>query len=75
MKDWRRAVVLSGTTIRRAVEALEQEALQIVLVADENLRLLGTVTDGDIRRGLLKGVGLDNAVSLVMNRNPISSRI
>lgn len=38
-----------------AIEALENSANRIVVVIDENNRLLGTVTDGDIRRALLAG--------------------
>jgi NDP-sugar pyrophosphorylase family protein len=35
--------------------------------------LLGVVTDGDIRRGILSGIGLDSAVSEIMNCNPITA--
>ena len=36
---------------------------------DDQKRLLGTLTDGDIRRGLLNGFSLDSPVELLMNRN------
>ncbi len=42
----------------------------IVLVADAAEKLLGIATDGDIRRALSQGAGLDSPVSLVMNKNP-----
>jgi dTDP-glucose pyrophosphorylase len=54
-------------TVRRAIEVIDKGAVQVGLVVDENRKLLGTVTDGDIRRGLLKGVTLDDSVSSVMN--------
>lgn len=41
---------------------------------DEQGKLRGAVTDGDIRRGLLRGVGLEAAVSEVMNGRPVSLR-
>jgi dTDP-glucose pyrophosphorylase len=58
------------TTIHRALEQLVRNMRQIVLVVDEERRLLGTVTDGDIRRGLLKRIDLDEPISRIMNRAP-----
>jgi dTDP-glucose pyrophosphorylase len=58
--------------ILQALKHIEQGAAQIVLVVDIADRLIGTVTDGDVRRGILNGVGLDAPVSLVMNRSPIT---
>lgn len=52
---------------------IDNSSLQFAAVVDEDLHLLGTVTDGDIRRGLLKGISLNQAVDLVMNCQPISS--
>ncbi len=49
---------------------LDKEALRIVLVVDENDRLVGTVTDGDIRRGLIKHIALSSAVTNIMFKNP-----
>lgn len=53
-----------------AIEALENSANRIVVVIDENNRLLGTVTDGDIRRALLAGVDLTDVISVAMNQRP-----
>ena len=66
------ATLLIGpsATVRDAIEAIDKGRRQVALVADENRVLLGTVTDGDIRRGLLRGIGLDAAVTLVMNPKP-----
>jgi dTDP-glucose pyrophosphorylase len=58
--------------ILQALQRIEQGAAQIVLVVDEQTRLLGTVTDGDVRRAILRGVGLDQPVSMVMNQNPLT---
>ena len=55
MKSMREVLVHEGATIRDAMEALDRSALQIVLVVDARGRLLGTVTDGDLRRALLEG--------------------
>lgn len=56
--------------LRRAFEVIERNKAKIVLVVDADRRLLGTVTDGDIRRGLLGELSLDSAVEQVMNRVP-----
>lgn len=61
-------------TLRDAIAAIDQGARQIALVVDETGFLVATVTDGDIRRGLLRGLGLDAPVAEVMNRNPITVR-
>jgi len=53
-----------------AVQAIDKGGLQIALVVDSKNELLGTITDGDIRRGLLKGTGMNESVTTVMNTNP-----
>lgn len=56
-------------TIRDAIETIDRGAVQIALVVDEHQHLLGTLTDGDVRRGLLRGEALDSPVERVMNRS------
>lgn len=59
-------------TILKALELLDLYALRIVLVVDENNHLLGSITDGDIRRGLLKGQDLHASVETIMHITPYS---
>ncbi len=70
MKLWRKTLVQPTATIRKAIEKIDTNATQIALVVDEHGRLLGTVTDGDVRRGLLSGISLDDTVGHIMNINP-----
>ncbi len=56
------------TTAIQAMRIIDQGSAQIALVVDENQHLLGTLTDGDIRRGLLQGETLDTPVFRLMNR-------
>ena len=49
--------------------------IQIAMVVASDGRLLGTVTDGDIRRGILRGVELDQAIGQVMNTHPVTALI
>lgn len=68
---WERVLLQSNSTIRDALLVINAEALRMALVVDQHNRLLGVVTDGDIRRGLLNGLSLGDLVSDVMNSNPI----
>jgi dTDP-glucose pyrophosphorylase len=74
LKNWRSAILNGDQSIRQAMEAIDRSALQIALVVGENDRLLGTVTDGDIRRGLLHGLNLDSPAAQVMNTKPKVAR-
>lgn len=70
MKTWEQALVRPDTTLREALETIDRAGCQIALVVDEGRRLLGTLSDGDARRGLLKGLGLSDRVSSAMHTNP-----
>lgn len=70
MNDVTRILIPPTTTMREAIEVINRGAVQIALVIDDSRRLLGTVTDGDIRRALLKGLTLEHPVELVFNREP-----
>lgn len=61
-------------TVRDAIAAIDRSGRQIALVVDAGGRLLATVTDGDVRRGILKGVDLDGPVSQVMHTTPTAVR-
>jgi dTDP-glucose pyrophosphorylase len=74
MKNWRSAILNNDPTIRQAMQAIDRSSLQIALVVDGNDHLLGTVTDGDIRRGLLRGLDLDSPAAQVMNPRPKVAR-
>lgn len=68
--NWRNVVVSSEATLQEALKKLDESALRIVMVCNNEMTLQGVVTDGDIRRALLRGVGLDASVENVMNNNP-----
>src|SRR5262245_17536880 len=75
MRDLKNLLIGPSATIREALERIDAGSMQIVLVGDSEGRLVGTVTDGDVRRGLLRGIGLDKPVSLVMNSKPTAAHI
>ncbi len=65
-----RVFVDPHATVRDAIECIDATGKQIALVVDEQRRLLGVVTDGDIRRGILRGVALEAPVREIMNASP-----
>lgn len=71
MKNWKDILVLPQTAILDTMHVIDQAGNQIAIVTDEERRLLGTVTDGDIRRGILKGIPLQDPIHKVMNRQPM----
>ncbi|WP_339060488.1 nucleotidyltransferase family protein [Tepidibacillus marianensis] len=75
MRDWRTILIDPSDTIFKAIEIIDKGALQIALVVDQHQKLLGTVTDGDIRRGILKGISLHSAVAEIMNPQPILAKV
>lgn len=75
MKDWKSVVINSDATIRDAMRVIDQAALRIGLICDEQNKLLGTVTDGDIRRGLLVNCEMQDSVAKVMNTKPTTAQL
>ena len=59
-----------NASIRDVLKIIDSGAMKIALAIDENSHLLGTVTDGDIRRALLQGLELDAPVAPIVQRNP-----
>src|SRR4051794_20567219 len=70
MNVWRDTIVPTAMTIEEVVKTIDSSSMQIALVVDEEGRLAGTITDGDVRRGILKGVSLSDSVDRIMNPNP-----
>lgn len=70
-KDWRRVLLNERATVQDAIRSLDQSGQQIVLVVEPDDRLIGTLTDGDIRRGLLRGLTLQSPVSPIIYREPL----
>ena|SRR5438045_8355112 len=63
-------VLAEGTALIETLRRIDQGNLQLVTIERDG-KIVSTVTDGDVRRALLSGVGLDASVEQVMNRTPI----
>jgi dTDP-glucose pyrophosphorylase len=70
-KSLEHITITEQANIRDALRAIDRAALQLALVVDKEFKLIATVTDGDIRRGLLRGITLDQSIVEVMRRNPV----
>ena len=68
---WIGTILPLEATIENAIEVLNETGLRIVLIANESRILLGTISDGDIRRALLKGLTLTSSVGTILNKTPI----
>ena len=64
----------ANASITDALASIELSEMRIALVVNEDQHLLGVINDGDIRRGILKGVSLNSNVSEVMNASPMTMR-
>ena len=69
---WKSVLVGPDTPVVEVIRVLEASHLQIALVVDGDGRLRGSVTDGDVRRGILRGLPLDSPVTGIMHENPVT---
>jgi dTDP-glucose pyrophosphorylase/CBS domain-containing protein len=71
MNDFRKHLIIKDANVKQALERLNILAMDgILFVADDEDRLIGSLTDGDIRRGLLSGFGLQNSVLDFIQKHP-----
>lgn len=68
---WKRALTPETATIGQVIRNLDESAMQISLVISADGTLLGTITDGDIRRGLLRGLDMNSAIGSIIHRKPL----
>lgn len=70
-EPWQKALLPVDATLQQAIRNLDETALQIALVVSPEGALVGTLTDGDIRRGLLRGLNLDSPIETIIYREPL----
>ncbi len=72
-KDIKSIVVREFLSVEEVIKKLNQSTRQIAIVANKKNRLIGTITDGDIRRGLLrKGLSLSSSIKSIINLKPLT---
>lgn len=72
MKNLDNCILSSDQTLLDAIRKIDASGIQVILVMDGENSLEGILTDGDIRRAILKGSGLEIKIHDVMNRNPLT---
>lgn len=70
MKDWERTLIGPDTSLRDALRTIDAAGAGMALVVDAERRLLGTLSDGDIRRALIRGDDLDGPCGSAAHRSP-----
>jgi dTDP-glucose pyrophosphorylase len=75
LKDFDNILLKYNDTLKDTIKKLHSGGRRIILVVDDRKKLLGTVTDGDIRRALIKHTSMDCAVGEIMNCSPFTARI
>jgi len=71
MKNYEQILLEKSSTIRKALLTIDNGAMKIALVIDKNKKLIGTLSDGDIRRGLLDGLELNDTIETIIFKTPI----
>lgn len=72
MKTFERILIAPVTTILEVLRVIDETPIGIALVVDVGRHLLGTITDGDIRRAILRSVPLTAPAESIMNQQPVS---
>ena len=70
-KDLKICTLNINSTIKEVITNLNKSSLQITIINSSDGYLLGVITDGDIRRGLLRGLDLNSKISSLIKKNPI----
>lgn len=71
---YRKVLIKPNICIREALKQMSEAALQVLIVIDEENKVVGIVTDGDVRRSLINGISFDEPIGKIMNKNPITLR-
>ena len=70
-QNYKKVFLTIDSSIKDAFVSLVESSLRICLIVDENSKLLGIVSDGDLRRGMLRGLSLEANISSVLQKDPL----
>ena len=71
MRRYKEHLILSGSSVKKALSVLNELSLDAILfVVDANDKLIGSLTDGDIRRGLLNNFTIESVIDSIIQPNP-----
>jgi len=75
MKPIDKIKLQESSSVKEAMIAIDSGAMKIAVVVDDDDKLVGVLTDGDIRRGLLKGLTLESSIASIVQTNPVVCNI
>ncbi len=75
MKNIEDIIVKESTSILEVLQIIDKSSKQLAIVVDENKKLLGTISDGDIRRALLNNISLNESVKDIYFKTPTIATI
>lgn len=70
MMSWEHTLVLENQNLREVLQVIDRSGRQMALVVDSERRLIGTLSDGDIRRWFIVGGTINDLAGEVCNRSP-----
>ena len=70
MKSYQNILLTPTSTIKEALKIIDSGAMKLAIVIDEDEKLIGTLTDGDIRRGLLGDLTLNDSIETIIFKTP-----
>jgi dTDP-glucose pyrophosphorylase len=70
-RDWRKSILRPNATIGQAIRNLNDTSIKIVLIANDAGTIEGTLSDGDIRRGILRGLDINSSIISIIRRNSL----
>ena len=70
LQTWRESVLPLNSTVKDSIVLLGKISHKIILIINEDDSIKGTISDGDIRRGLLKGLELSSSIESIINFSP-----
>ncbi len=74
VKNIKNIKITKDATIKKALKVIEKGHIKIALVVDNKNKLIGTLTDGDIRRGFLKGYNINSPINSIINKRPLVAK-
>ena len=63
--------ILVNSNIRKAINILNKYGSKTIIVINSDKKLIGTLSDGDIRRSIIKGFNLKSSINSIFNKKPI----
>ena len=68
--SWKSNLLSDNLKIIDAIKCIDRSGLKIVLVLNRKKKFIGTITDGDIRRGMLRGLKINSPIKSIINKKP-----